>query len=297
MSIVPPVGVGAGRRHHVDWIGDRRFGGRNARSRSRVASENSATWSPAASHASTARMPGPPALVTTATRRPAGSGCASRQAAMSNISSIVSARITPDCWKSALTATSLAASAAVWLPAAREPGPRAARFHGDDRLGARDAPRDAAEAARVAERFEVQQDDARGRVELPVLQQVVAGDIGLVADADERRQADAALPRELENREPERAALRREPDAAGRRHDRRERGVEAHLRRRVEQAHAVGADHPHPVVAHALDQLLLQRPAGVADLGEPGRDHHQRLDARRGAIVDDVEDAARSAPR
>ena len=40
---------------------------------------------------------------------------------MSNISSIVSARITPDWWNSASTATSLAASAAVWLPAARDP--------------------------------------------------------------------------------------------------------------------------------------------------------------------------------
>ena len=40
---------------------------------------------------------------------------------MSNISSIVSARMTPDWWNSASTAVSLAASAAVWLPAAREP--------------------------------------------------------------------------------------------------------------------------------------------------------------------------------
>ena len=66
-------------------------------------------------------MPGPPALVTIAVRRPPGNGCASRQAAMSNISSIVSARITPDWWKSASTATSFAASAAVWLQAARDP--------------------------------------------------------------------------------------------------------------------------------------------------------------------------------
>ena len=96
-------------------------GGRNAPSRARVSGENGGTVSPDDSQASTARMPGPPALVTMATRRPAGSGCASRQAAMSNISSIVSARMTPAWWKSASTATSLAASAAVWLPAARDP--------------------------------------------------------------------------------------------------------------------------------------------------------------------------------
>ena len=40
---------------------------------------------------------------------------------MSNISSIVSALMTPDCWNNAFTATSLAASAAVWLLAARTP--------------------------------------------------------------------------------------------------------------------------------------------------------------------------------
>ena len=49
----------------------------------------------------------------------------SRHEAMSNISSIVSARMTPDCANSASTGASLAASAAVWLPAAREPGARA----------------------------------------------------------------------------------------------------------------------------------------------------------------------------
>ena len=49
--------------------------GRNAEKRARVPAENSVTVSPAASHASTARMPGPPALVTIATRRPRGSGC------------------------------------------------------------------------------------------------------------------------------------------------------------------------------------------------------------------------------
>ena len=96
-------------------------GGRNAWSRARTSGPSSTTWSPAASQASTARIPGPPAFVTMPTRVPCGSGWASRHAAMSNISSIVSARMTPDCRNSASTATSLAASAAVWLPAARDP--------------------------------------------------------------------------------------------------------------------------------------------------------------------------------
>ncbi len=95
--------------------------GRNVASAFRVSGEKSATVRPADSQASTARMPGPPALVTTPTRPPFGSGWASRQAAMSNISSIVSARMTPDCRNNASTASSVAASAAVWPLAARVP--------------------------------------------------------------------------------------------------------------------------------------------------------------------------------
>ena len=41
-------------------------------------------------------------------------------------------------------------------------------------------------------------------------QQIVARHVGLVADADERRQPELTLGRELENREAERAALRRQ---------------------------------------------------------------------------------------
>jgi len=66
-------------------------------------------------------MPGPPALVTMATRGPAGRGWFASSAAMSNMSSSVSARITPAWRNSASTATSLAARAAVWEPAARVP--------------------------------------------------------------------------------------------------------------------------------------------------------------------------------
>ena len=69
--------------------------GKSAWSRARVNSLKRTTESPAASHASAARMPGPPALVTMATRPPRGNGCADKHAARSNISSIVSARITP----------------------------------------------------------------------------------------------------------------------------------------------------------------------------------------------------------
>ena len=48
--------------------------GRNARSRSWVAAESGGTMRPFDSQASAARIAGPPALVTIATRPPAGTG-------------------------------------------------------------------------------------------------------------------------------------------------------------------------------------------------------------------------------
>ena len=169
-------------------------------------------------------------------------------------------------------------------------GERASRFHRDDRLATADPPRDAREAPRIAERFQVQHDDRRVRVGFPVLEQIVARDVGLVADADERRQSDRSLRGELEHRHAERAALRHQRDASGRRVDRRERGVQPDLGIGVQQAHAVGSDHPQPVAAHFVDQPLLQRAPLVAGFREARRDHDQRLDAGRRTVVDDSQD-------
>ena len=99
------------------------WAGKPSRSAASVPSDSSGTSSPAASHASATRMPGPPPLVSTATRRPAGAGCDDTTAATSNISSSVLARITPAWWNSASTAGSPAAIAAVCEDAARRPAP------------------------------------------------------------------------------------------------------------------------------------------------------------------------------
>ena len=65
-----------------------------------------------ASQASAQRIPGPPALVRIATRRPLGGGWLASSAATSNISSSVSVRITPHWRNRASTVTSEAASSA-----------------------------------------------------------------------------------------------------------------------------------------------------------------------------------------
>ena len=95
--------------------------GRNSRRRSAVASVRCGSSSPAASHASAQRIPRPPAFVSRPTLRPRGSGCEERTAATSTSSSSEVARMTPACRKSASTAASEPASAAVCELAARWP--------------------------------------------------------------------------------------------------------------------------------------------------------------------------------
>ena len=67
------------------------------------------------------RMPRPPAFVSTATRGPGGSGCDESRAAASSNSESVRMRSTPAWRKSASTAASELAIAAVWEAAARAP--------------------------------------------------------------------------------------------------------------------------------------------------------------------------------
>ncbi len=159
-----------------------------------------------------------------------------------------------------------------------------AGLHRDHRLAPRDPARDPAELARVADRLEVEQHDLGVVVLLPVLQQVVAGDVGAVAGADERGQAEPAARHLLEDRDAERAGLAEEPGPPPRRHHRRERGVEAVVPVGVDDAQGVGPDEPQPVAARETDQLPLPAPALLAGLGEARRDHDQAVHALGGAV-------------
>ena len=187
--------------------------GRNVRSALVVASASAGSSSPCASQASAARMPGPPALVRIATRLPRGTGWLASSVATSNSSSIVVVRMTPACWNSASTMTvARGQGAGVRRRRARAHG-RPAGLDRDDRLGASDPARDLAELARIAEALQVQQDHVGVRVLGPVLDQVVARHVGLVAHRNERREADVQLARVVEDGESECTALRRHRDA------------------------------------------------------------------------------------
>ena len=97
----------------------------------------------------------------------------------------------------------------------------------------------------------------RRRVVLPVLEEVVAREVGLVADRDEGRQPEAEAVGVLDDREAERAALREEPDAPVDRQGRGERGVEPDVGLEVDDAHAVGPDEAHARAAARRDELAL----------------------------------------
>src|SRR4029079_714204 len=150
-----------------------------------------------------------------------------------------------------------------------DPGACRPALQRKNRLTAREPPRDPCERARVAEGLEVEDDQLGRVVVLPPLEQVVRGDIGLVADGHERGDAETCRLRPLEQGEPERAALGGEADLAGWEAARCEGRVEPDGRRgdaeavRAEQARAMGADE--------REQALLPLHAVAAGLGEAGR--------------------------
>ncbi len=152
--------LGAGGRDHVDRVADDGLGGQEAaQPRAQARRQLGDLAGRLASHASAHRIPGPPALVTIATRLPRGADCDDSSAATSNSSPSVSVRITPAWRNSASTVTSEAASSAPGVRRGRaRAGRRAAALDRDDRLGAPDPPRDPRELARVAERLEVHED-------------------------------------------------------------------------------------------------------------------------------------------
>ena len=124
-------------------------------------------------------------------------------------------------------------------------------LQGQDRLAARDAAREPAEAARVAERLEVEEHDARGRIVLPPLEQVVRRDVGLVPDRDERRQPEAPRLGRFEEGD---ARARRSATRSRCCRSRAGRAAKVAFRRRPRDgdAEAVGADQASSVRANEL---------------------------------------------
>ena len=254
-----------------------------------VSGESSESSRPAASQASEQRIPSPPAFVRIATRRPRGNGWVESSAAASINSSSVVARSTPAWWKRALNGLLGARECGGVRARGAGPGSRGPALHGENRLLARDAARDPAEPPGIAERLEVERDQAGLGVLLPVLEQVVGRDVGLVADRDERGKAETALGCLLEESEAECPALGGEADRPGRQGSRAEGRVQRRGCNRDPEA--VGADESPAVRADGGKETLLPLATLGARLCKARGDHAERADPgaeRRLGSLDDV---------
>lgn len=165
----------------------------------------------------------------------------------------------------------------------------------DQRLGGGGAAGEAGELAGVADGLQVHQRDVGVRVVVPVLHDVVAGDVGAVARRDEGGDAGrvgdavgaAAVAVEGgEQGDADGAGLGEQADAAGHGEFGGEGGVEPGLGGGVDDAEGVGADDPHPVRAGLADQGALALAALGALFGVAGGDHHEALDAVLAALGD-----------
>ena len=83
---------------------------------------------------------------------------------------------------------------------------------GHDGLAPADAPGDPGEAPRVAEGLQVEQDYLGGSVAFPVLQEVVARNVGPIADADKTGDAQVETIGSGQEGQPERSTLGRHGD-------------------------------------------------------------------------------------
>ena len=162
-------------------------------------------------------------------------------------------------------------------PRGPDAGARRAALQREDRLAARQPARDARERAWVAEGLEVEDDELGLVVVLPPLEQIVGRDVRLVADGHEGGDPQARRLRPLEQREPERAALRGEADLARREAPRREGRVEVNGGRG--DAEAVRAEETGAVLTDEREQALLPLRALVTRFGEARRDDDERADA------------------
>ncbi len=141
--------------------------------------------------ASAVTTPQPPAVVTTHTRGPFGSGWVAKVAAASYASSIVAARTTP-AWRQPPSKTrSSVARLPVWLAAARAPTSEAPALDEHDRHALGHGPHALEEAAAVGEALDVGEPDRGRRIVGVVLEVVGDADRGGVARRDGPADPDA----------------------------------------------------------------------------------------------------------
>ena len=140
------------------------------------------------------------------------------------------------------------------------------------------------ELPRIAERLEVQRGTRDVLVVVPGAEQVVARDVCLVAERDERADADARSGHQIHEGDADAAGLTGDGKPADRRESAGEGRVQPQVRVVADQAETVRADHPDAVPPGAEHQLLLQLRTTLAHLTKTGGDHDGTADARARSI-------------
>ena len=130
---------------------------------------------------------------------------------------------------------------------------RPTRCEHHDGLAPGEPAADARELPRVADRVQRHQADPGVVVVLPVLQDVVRGDVGVVAGGDERAQPDVVAQGRVQQAHARRRRLAEQPHRTRPRH-RGRGGVHLLAEPRVDQAERVGAERAHPVRPGELDE-------------------------------------------
>ena len=172
----------------------------------------------------------------------------------------------------------------------RQLPPREVGLDDDDGFDAGDSTGDARELARVADGFEIEADGLRGRILLPILEEVVAGEVGAVAGGDEGGDAQSAGLRCREQSGAQRSGLAEEAERTGGRKERGQGGVERDVGGLVDQSEGVRPDHTHSVGAGRRDHAALEFGPGGTGLGESGGDDEHGFDAVHGTVLDHLGD-------
>ena len=141
----------------------------------------------------------------------------------------------------------------------------------EQRLALGEAAREPRELGGVAEGLEIERGGAHLGVVVPGGQQVVARDVALVAERDERAHAQPELASQVHEDDADTTGLAGHREAAGRRDRVVEGGVQPDLGVVDEQTEAVGADQPDAPCAGGHRQLALEPGALGTQLAESRR--------------------------
>jgi len=165
---------------------------------------------------------------------------------------------------------------------------KAARLHGDDRLGPGEGAGSAQELARIGHGLHVEDDAPRLPVHAEVVDQVSEVDVDHGPDGHKMAEPDPIVDGPLHDGSAECPRLREKGNASVQGHPGAEARVK--LQGRDDQSEAVGPDDADTVGFCPAEQLLLQLLSLLPDFPESGSGDDHAEDSRPAALLDHVGD-------